>query len=152
MRADRGAEGLKQRAIDRVFLRIDLGVPLHAQRKARRVGDADGLDRLILGHALDDDALARLEDALPVQRVDPDGLGAEELRLDGSERFALRVSGPLRPGVTATLNIERQDGRRDSVPLVVRIDTPIEAAYFSAGGILPYVLEQLIADAPGAVP
>ena len=82
----------------------------------------------------------------------PDGLGAEELRLDGSERFALRVSGPLRPGVTATLNIERQDGRRDSVPLVVRIDTPIEAAYFSAGGILPYVLEQLIGDAAGAAP
>jgi hypothetical protein len=46
------------------------------------------------------------------------------------------------------LNIERQDGRRDSVPLVVRIDTPIEAAYFSAGGILPYVLEQLVGEEP----
>jgi hypothetical protein len=34
------------------------------------------------------------------------------------------------------------------VPLVVRIDTPIEAAYFSAGGILPYVLDQLIAESP----
>jgi hypothetical protein len=33
---------------------------------------------------------------------------------------------------------------------VVRIDTPIEAAYFSAGGILPYVLEQLLAE-PAAV-
>ena len=38
------------------------------------------------------------------------------------------------------------DGRRESVPLVLRIDTPIEAAYFSAGGILPYVLEQLLAQ------
>ena len=56
------------------------------------------------------------------------------------------MSGPLRPGVSATLNIERQDGRRDSVPLVVRIDTPIEAAYFSAGGILPYVLERLLGE------
>jgi aconitate hydratase len=78
----------------------------------------------------------------------PEGVGAQELRLDGSERFALSVSGPLRPGVSATLNIERQDGRREAVPLLVRIDTPIEAAYFSAGGILPYVLEQLSGDGP----
>jgi aconitate hydratase len=49
-----------------------------------------------------------------------------------------------RPGAAATLNIERQDGRRESLPLLVRIDTPSEVAYFSAGGILPYVLEQLI--------
>jgi aconitase A len=35
----------------------------------------------------------------------------------------------------------------ESVPLVLRIDTPIEAAYFSAGGILPNVLEQLLAHA-----
>jgi aconitate hydratase len=78
----------------------------------------------------------------------PEEVGAQELGLDGTERFALAMSGPLRPGVPATLNIERQDGRRDSVPLVVRIDTPIEAAYFLAGGILPYVLEQLIGEEP----
>jgi aconitate hydratase len=78
----------------------------------------------------------------------PETTGAEVLGLDGTERFALAVSGPLRPAVPASLNIERQDGRRDSVPLVVRIDTPIEAAYFSAGGILPYVLEQLVGEEP----
>jgi aconitase A len=37
-------------------------------------------------------------------------------------------------------------GRRETVPLVVRIDTPIEAACFSAGGILPHVLERLLAQ------
>jgi aconitate hydratase len=74
----------------------------------------------------------------------PQEVGAHELGLDGTERFDLAVTGPLRPGISATLTIERRDGRRESVPLVVRIDTPIEAAYFSAGGILPYVLEQLI--------
>ena len=78
----------------------------------------------------------------------PETTGAEVLGLDGTERFALAVSGPLRPAVPASLNIERQDGRRESVPLVVRIDTPIEAAYFSAGGILPYVLEQLVGEEP----
>jgi aconitate hydratase len=79
----------------------------------------------------------------------PEGLDASQLGLDGDERFALAVSGPLRPGLSASLNIEHDDGRRDSVPLVVRIDTPIEAAYFSAGGILPYVLEQLIGEGQG---
>lgn len=40
-------------------------------------------------------------------------------------------------------------GRRDSVPLVLRLDTPIEVAYDSAGGIFPYVLEQLLAGSRG---
>ena len=48
------------------------------------------------------------------------------------------------------LTVMRQRPRRGrpggSVPLVVRIDTPIEAAYFSAGGILPYMLGQLVAQ------
>lgn len=38
------------------------------------------------------------------------------------------------------------------MPLVLRIDTPIEVAYFSAGGILPYVLEQLLANQRGPTP
>ncbi len=75
----------------------------------------------------------------------PDGVSAKTLALDGTERFDLDVSTPLEPRQGATLHIERTDGRRESVPLVVRIDTPIEAAYFSAGGIMPYVLEQLLA-------
>jgi aconitate hydratase len=74
----------------------------------------------------------------------PEGVSSESLGLDGTERFDLVASGPLRPRFPATLGIERRDGRRESVPLVVRIDTPIEAAYFSAGGILPYVLDQLL--------
>ena len=78
----------------------------------------------------------------------PEGVSSETLGLDGTERFDLVASGPLRPHLPATLGIERRDGRRDSVPLVVRIDTPIEAAYFSAGGILPYVLDQLLSQTP----
>ena len=75
----------------------------------------------------------------------PEGVSAHTLGLDGTERFALELGAPLRPRQPADLHVERRDGRRESVPLVLRIDTPIEAAYFSAGGILPYVIEQLLA-------
>jgi aconitate hydratase len=74
----------------------------------------------------------------------PEGVSAQTLALDGTERFALDMGKTLRPRQPAILHIEHRDGRRESVSLVLRIDTPIEAAYFSAGGILPYVLEQLL--------
>ena len=79
----------------------------------------------------------------------PDGVSAQTLGLDGTERFDLLVGASLQPRQSVVLKIERRDGRQDSVPLVLRIDTPIEAAYFSAGGILPYVLDQLLARGPG---
>ena len=72
------------------------------------------------------------------------------LGLDGTERFDLRVGEPLRPRQSANLFIERRDGRRESVPLLLRIDTPIEVAYFLAGGIMPYVLDGLLAHAQPA--
>ena len=75
----------------------------------------------------------------------PEGVSAQTLALDGTERFDLALGEPLRPRQSGTLHIERRDGRRESVRLLLRIDTPIEAAYFLAGGILPYVLEQLLA-------
>ena len=54
-------------------------MPLHTEREAGRIGNADRLDGAVLGHALDHDALARLKDALPVQRIDLDLLAAEDL-------------------------------------------------------------------------
>ena len=77
----------------------------------------------------------------------PDGVSAHTLGLDGTERFDLKLSAGVRPRQPATLHIHRQDGRADSLSLLLRIDTPIEAAYFAAGGILPFVLEQLVAEA-----
>src|SRR5688500_11247929 len=73
----------------------------------------------------------------------PEGVSARTLGLDGTERFDLALEGNLRPRAQAILHIERGDGRREAVPIVIRIDTPIEVAYFAAGGIMPYVLEQL---------
>ncbi len=63
---DRSAERFEQCTIDRAALRFVFGMPLHAERKARRIGDADSLNRVVLGHAFDDDALGRLENALTV--------------------------------------------------------------------------------------
>ena len=51
------------------------------------------------------------------------------------------ASGGLRPTLTAT----SADGSTVEVPVVVRLDTPVEIDYYRAGGILPYVLAQILA-------
>jgi len=78
----------------------------------------------------------------------PEGVSAGTLDLDGTEQFALTLDGPPRPHQPVALEIVRLDGRRIDVPLTLRIDTPVEAAYFEAGGILPYVLEKVLAQRP----
>jgi aconitate hydratase len=78
-----------------------------------------------------------------------EGISARSLELDGTERFDLRLGGALRPRAEATLHVERRNGEREAIPLLVRIDTPIEAAYYAAGGIMPYVLEQVVSSSPG---
>ncbi|HET8542401.1 MAG TPA: aconitate hydratase [Anaeromyxobacter sp.] len=78
----------------------------------------------------------------------PDGVSAQALGLDGSETYdLLGVAGAIRPRQAARLAIHRRDGRVDGVPVTVRIDTPIEAEYHRHGGILPYVLRQILARA-----
>ncbi len=44
-----------------------------------------------------------------------------------------------------TLVIRRKDGTSKKVPVLLRIDTPIEVDYYQHGGILPFVLRQLLA-------
>ncbi|MDF1852594.1 MAG: aconitate hydratase AcnA [Verrucomicrobiales bacterium] len=55
------------------------------------------------------------------------------------------IAGELKPMQTATLVAHASDGTTVEVPLKVRLDTPAEVDYYNAGGILPYVLEQIIA-------
>jgi aconitate hydratase len=75
-----------------------------------------------------------------------EGVSAKSLALDGTEVFDLTgLEAGLRPRQEVTLTIHRADGRTESVPVVVRIDTPIEVDYYRHGGILPYVLRQLVA-------
>ena len=73
------------------------------------------------------------------------GQSWEALSLKGNERIDIELPPALTPQGDAQLVITRADGSRQQVPLTLRIDTPIEVDYFRAGGILPYVLEQLLA-------
>ncbi len=68
----------------------------------------------------------------------------ESLGLDGSEFVDIEPDPQLRPQSDATLTIVHADGRRQSVVVQLRIDTPIEVAYYRHGGILPFVLRQLL--------
>ncbi len=81
---------------------------------------------------------------LPLQFTGNDS--AASLGLRGDETFDLLGLDDIRPLQDATLLIHRADGSTTSVPLLLRIDTPIEVDYFRHGGILPYVLRQLLAD------
>jgi aconitate hydratase len=74
-----------------------------------------------------------------------EGTTAQSLLLDGSETFDLTgFEGQIRPRQDAELSIHRANGETESVPVIIRIDTPIEVDYYRHGGILPYVLRQLI--------
>jgi aconitate hydratase A / 2-methylisocitrate dehydratase len=71
---------------------------------------------------------------------------AQSLGLDGTEAYDLvGLDGQISPRQRVTLAVHRKDGRKDEVPLTLRIDTPIEVEYFRHGGILPYVLRQIAA-------
>ncbi len=81
---------------------------------------------------------------LPLQF--PDGTSAQSLGLDGSEIFSIiGLSNAIKPGKGVTLEIEDKDRQKRSVPVKLRIDTPIEIDYYRHGGILPFVLRQLLA-------
>ncbi len=81
---------------------------------------------------------------LPLQFEE--GTSAQTLVLDGSETFdVVGLSNDVRPRQKLTLRITRADGKTDEVPVVLRIDTPIEVEYYRHGGILPFVLRELIA-------
>jgi len=74
-----------------------------------------------------------------------DGVDAASLKLDGSETFDLEgTESGITPQQDVTLVIHRADGKVGRVALKLRIDTPIEVEYYNKGGILPFVLEQLV--------
>ena len=81
---------------------------------------------------------------LPLQFLD--GASAQSLGLDGSEIYSVTgLSESIQPGQNLTLEIKRANGKAESVPVKLRIDTPIEIDYYRHGGILQFVLRELLA-------
>jgi aconitate hydratase len=83
---------------------------------------------------------------LPLQFKD--GTTAQTLKLDGTETYDIvGLDANIKPQQDLTLKITRKDGSVENVAVRCRIDTPIEIDYYQHGGILPYVLRQLVAKA-----
>ncbi|HBO95503.1 MAG TPA: aconitate hydratase AcnA [Gammaproteobacteria bacterium] len=74
----------------------------------------------------------------------PDGVNRKTLQLDGSEQIELAGLAELTIGAPIVLTVVRSDGSRESCELKCRLDTEDEFQYFISGGILHYVLKQLV--------
>jgi aconitate hydratase len=76
------------------------------------------------------------------------GQNRKTLNLTGNEKIDITglTKTELQPGMSLKLNITRNDGSRETLDVLCRIDTLNEVEYFKAGGILHYVLRQLIAS------
>ena len=79
----------------------------------------------------------------------PDGVTAQTLKLDGTETFSIEgLSQPPKPQEKLTLLIQRQNGSNEKTPILSRLDTPVEVEYYLHGGILSYVLRQILTHEP----
>ena len=82
---------------------------------------------------------------LPLQFKE--GESAASLGLTGSEVLSITgFANNLQPGQTATMEWVDQSGTKRSIELLIRIDAPIEVEYYQHGGILDYVIRNLMAD------
>jgi aconitate hydratase len=81
---------------------------------------------------------------LPLQF--PEGVSAQTLGLDGTETFDVTgLSEAIKPRQNVTLVIHKKDGSTVEQSVILRIDTPIEVDYYRHGGILPFVLREIVA-------
>src|SRR5471030_2928932 len=81
---------------------------------------------------------------LPLQFIGNDSI--ESLGITGKEVYDLKgLEGEIKPQQLATLVIHREGKPAQEVKVLLRIDTPIEVDYYKHGGILPFVLRQLLA-------
>jgi aconitate hydratase len=86
---------------------------------------------------------------LPLQFKGGDSV--ESLGIKGDETFDITgIERGIRPQMDVKLTIHRKDGSKKEATLLLRIDTPIEVDYYLHGGILPYVLRELVARSPAA--
>ncbi|MEO6422170.1 MAG: aconitate hydratase AcnA, partial [Candidatus Nitrotoga sp.] len=82
---------------------------------------------------------------LPLQFKGNDSVAT--LKLTGEETFDLTgIANSIKPQQDVMLTIKRLDGSTQEVALLLRIDTPVEVDYYLHGGILPYVLRELVSQ------
>ena len=82
---------------------------------------------------------------LPLQFKE--GVSDETLGLTGEETFSLfELNNDLKPGQTIPMEIKKADGSQQTINLIVRIDTDIEVDYYRHGGILQYVLRDIVRE------
>ncbi len=80
---------------------------------------------------------------LPLQFLE--GASVHSLGVDGSEMYSITgLSDSIQPGQNLILAIKRASGEKQEVPVKLRIDTPIEVEYYRHGGILQFVLGELL--------
>ncbi|MBE06695.1 MAG: hypothetical protein CMO37_05280, partial [Verrucomicrobiaceae bacterium] len=56
------------------------------------------------------------------------------------------LNNNIHPRHEITLSVTKSDGTESDFPVIVRLDTPVEIEYYRAGGILPYVLSQILSS------
>ena len=85
---------------------------------------------------------------LPLQYMA--GESRESLGLTGTETYDVQGITELEPGKIADVSAHREDGTQVQFKALIRIDTPIEVDYYRHGGVLQYVLRQLLAEGRNA--
>jgi aconitate hydratase len=80
---------------------------------------------------------------LPLQFLGNDSW--ESIGIKGDEIIDIDFPSQLVPQQEILMTVRKSDGKTSTVKLLSRIDTPIEVDYFKHGGILPYVLRELMA-------
>ncbi|MBV9611886.1 MAG: aconitate hydratase, partial [Acidobacteriaceae bacterium] len=86
---------------------------------------------------------------LPIQFLGSDN--RESLQLSGEETYSIcGIPAAVNSGANVQVAAVRPDGKKVEFEAKARIDTPQEAEYYRNGGILPYVLRQLIAAGAAA--
>ena len=78
----------------------------------------------------------------------PEGADRKSLKLTGEETISIEgLSGDIKPGQTLTMTVTYKDGSTETCDLKSRIDTANEAVYFKHGGILHYVVREMLKSA-----
>jgi aconitate hydratase len=82
--------------------------------------------------------------ALPL--VFKPGQNVASLGLDGTEIYSIEGLADITPGKSLQVTAEKSDGSTFTFEVIARLDTEVDVTYFRHGGILPYVLRQMMKE------